>query len=118
MNAIEKQVKLGRDLFEINSSVVRELVQLQVEGVRKYFETNQEFAKRLPEVKDVSTFVELQREYNQTVWESAQSNLRTGGELVRDTASQVGEAVRSVFNAEEETVAAAPRATKTSKAAA
>ncbi|MDP6972085.1 MAG: phasin family protein, partial [Pseudomonadales bacterium] len=84
MSIIEKQVQLGRELFEINAATVRRLVELQSEGVKQYFETNQDFAKRLPEVKDVSSFVELQREYGKTVWSNTQEGWQSGGEVVRE----------------------------------
>tara|TARA_B100000315_G_scaffold176343_1_gene164833 strand:- start:4030 stop:4398 length:369 start_codon:yes stop_codon:yes gene_type:complete len=101
MSIIEKQVQLGRELFEINAATVRRLVELQSEGVKQYFETNQDFAKRLPEVKDVSSFVELQREYGKTVWSNTQEGWQSGGEVVREAVENAGAAVRSAFNAEE-----------------
>ena len=46
MSIIEKQVQLGRELFEINAATMRRLFELQSEGVKRYFETNQEFAAK------------------------------------------------------------------------
>ncbi len=45
MSVLERQVNLGRELFEINTGTVRRLVELQTESFQKYFETNQEFAQ-------------------------------------------------------------------------
>ncbi|MGI9325004.1 MAG: phasin family protein [Pseudomonadales bacterium] len=98
MSIIERQMKLGRELFEVNTTTMRRLVELQSEGVRQYFETNQEFAKRLPEVRDVSSFVELQRDYGQTLWNEAQSNLRNTGGLIKEAAEHTGSALREAFS--------------------
>ncbi|MEM1232019.1 MAG: phasin family protein, partial [Pseudomonadota bacterium] len=90
--------KLGRELFEVNSSTMRRLFETQAEGVRQYFETNQAFAKRLPEVRDVSSFVELQRDYGQTLWADAQSNLRTNGAILREAVEHTGSALKEAWS--------------------
>ncbi len=100
MNPFEKQVKLGRELFEVNTSTVRKLVELGGEELRKVWELNQEFAQKLPEVRDISTFVELQREYGQSVWEGMQTAIQSRGEIVKDAVEQSGGLIRDVFNAE------------------
>lgn len=97
MSMIERQMKLGRELFELNTSTARRLFEVQSEGVRQYFETNQEFAKRLPEVRDVSSFVELQRDYGQTLWSEAQSNMRNTGGVLREAVEHTGSALREAF---------------------
>ena len=102
MSVMERQANLGRELFEINTGTVRRLVELQTEGVRKYFEMNQEFAGKLPEIKDVSSFVELQRDYGQAVWEGFQDNLKAGGEVVREAVENAGSLVRGSFSPETE----------------
>lgn len=112
MSVLERQVNLSRELFEINTGTVRRLVELQTEGVRKYFEMNQDFAKKLPEIKDVSSFVELQRDYGQAVWEGIQDNLKAGGEVVREAVENAGSLVRDTFTPETEEEAAKPVAEK------
>lgn len=101
MNILEKQMKLGRDLFEINTGVVRQMVELQANGVRQYFETNQQFAGKLPNVRDVSSFVEIQRDYGQALWSDAQANLRTSGSVLKSAAQNTGTALREAFSATE-----------------
>ena len=107
MSMIEKQVQLGRELFEINAATVRRLFELQTEGVKQYFETNQEFAAKLPEVKDVASFVELQREYGETLWSNTQERMQSGGEVVREAVEHAGAAMRSAFTTEEAAAEAA-----------
>ncbi len=100
MNVFETQAKLGRELFEVNTSTVRKLVELGGEELRKVWELNQEFAQKLPEVRDISTFVELQREYGQTVWDGVKTAVQSRGEIVKDAAEQTSGLIRNVFNTE------------------
>ena len=109
MSVLERQVNLGRELFEINTGTVRRLVELQTESIQKYFETNQEFASKLPEIKDVSSFVELQRDYGQAVWEGIQDSWKARGEVVREAVENAGSLVRDSFSTETEE-ATAPKA--------
>ena len=77
MNPFEKQLQLGRELFELNaSSAWRQMVELDADSFRTMVETNQSFFARLPEVKDLPGFVSLQREYGETVWNGAQEALK------------------------------------------
>lgn len=97
MSIIDRQMQLGRDLFELNTTTARRLFEVQTNGMRQYFETNEEFAKRLPEVRDISSFVELQREYGQTLWSDVQSNLRENGSVLREAVEHTGKAIRTAF---------------------
>ncbi len=110
MSVIENQMKLGRELFEINTDVARRMTEIAGEGVKQYFETNQEFAKRLTEVRDVTAFVELQREYGQTLYNGVTERLQTRGEVIKDAVERGGEAVRGAFQADDEPEAPAKAA--------
>ena len=101
MNILEKQMKLGRDLFEINTGVLRQMVELQANGVRQYFETNQQFAGKLPNVRDLNSFVEIQRDYGQALWSDARENLRTSGTVLKSAVENTGSALREAFSAAE-----------------
>ncbi|MEM6708070.1 MAG: phasin family protein [Pseudomonadota bacterium] len=94
---IDRQMKLGRELVELNTSTARRLFEVQTQGVRQYFETNEEFAKRLPEVRDVTSFIELQREYGQTLWNDAQHSFRENGSVIREAVEHTGKALRAAF---------------------
>ncbi len=98
MNPFETQSKLGRELFEVNTSTVRKFFELGGEELRKVWERNQEFAQKLPEVRDISTFVELQREYGQSVWEDVKSAVQSRVEIMKDAVEQSGDLIRNVFN--------------------
>ena len=110
MNPFETQAKLGRELFEVNTSTVRKFFELGGEELRKVWELNQEFAQKLPEVRDISTFVELQREYGQSVWEGVKSAVESRGEIMKDAVEQSGDLLRNVFNTETPTEEVADKA--------
>ena len=107
MSFIQRQIQLGRELFEINTSTVRRMVEQDVENIRKYFELNTDFAKKLPEVREVYAFVELQREYGESVWEGVKEAAQHRGELLRESVEHAGSAVRGAWRGEEEAAEAA-----------
>ncbi len=103
MNPFEKQLQIGRELFELNANALRRMVELDADSFRALVETNQSFFARLPEVKDLPGFVSLQREYGETVWNGAQEAMKTRGDLLRDSMGKAGELVRGAFDATAET---------------
>ena len=106
-SGMENAGKLGRQLFDLNNSTMVKFVELSAENFKKYLELNQNYVAKLPEVNDVSSFVELQREYGQNLWEGVQADLRARGEIVREVVEQTGSLVRGTFNEEAEAVEAA-----------
>jgi hypothetical protein len=94
-NGFEKSTQLGRQLFDLNNNTIAKFVELSSENFRKYLELNQNYVSKLPEVSDVSSFVELQREYGQNLWEGVQADLRARGEIVREAVEQTGRSCRS-----------------------
>ncbi len=101
MNPIEKQMQIGRELMELNAQWFQKIAQFDTENFQKYVEVNQEFAQKLPEVRDFQSFVDLQREYGETLWNNAQEVLKTRGEMVREAAEANGEVLRNAFSTEE-----------------
>lgn len=107
MSVIENQMKLGRELFEINTHVARRMTEITGEAFKQYFETNQEFLKRMTEIRDVSGFVEMQREYGTTLYNGMTERLQTRGEVLKEAVERGGEAVRDAFAASSDDVSAA-----------
>ena len=93
-NGLENAGKLGRGLFDLNNETMLKFVELSTENFKKYLELNQNYVAKLPEVSDVSSFVELQREYGQNLWEGVQADLRARGEIVREVVEQASSMVR------------------------
>jgi hypothetical protein len=109
-NGLEKGAKLGRQLFDLNNETIVKFVELSSENFKKYLELNQSYVSKLPEVSDVSSFVELQREYGQSLWEGVQADMRARGEIVRDAVEQTGSLVRGAFSEQASEVAEAAAA--------
>lgn len=125
MNIIEKQTELGKSLYEINSSTMKELFNLQRGNIERYIEVNREFGSKLPEIRDISTVVELQREYGQTLWTDAKSAFEAQTDLLKGAFSNTKDALKVAYTfengSEAKIVEAAPvaktaSATKTVKA--
>jgi hypothetical protein len=100
MNPFEKQLEMGRELMELNTQWFQKITEFDTTNFQKYVEMNQEFAARLPEVKDVQSFSELQREYGETLWSATQNAFQARGELIREAAEANGEVVKTAFTAE------------------
>jgi hypothetical protein len=101
-NIVERQTELSKSLYEINSGTIKGLAELQRENLEKYFETNKTFGERLPEVKSVSDFLELQREYGQTLWTNARTAFESQNEIVRSAIEDTTEAFKDAFKVEAE----------------
>ena len=112
MNAIEKQMELARELMELNAQWFQKIAEFDGQNVQKYVELNQTFAQRLPEVRDVQSFVELQREYGETLWNSTQEVVQTRGDLMREAVEANTKAVQGAFAAAEVKPAARTAAKK------
>jgi hypothetical protein len=100
MNILEKQADLGRTIFEINQNTLQELFKSTQENVQKYFALNTEFGQKLPEIRDVSSFVELQREYGESLWGNVRDVSRSQTQIVRSAVEETGNAVRKAFASE------------------
>jgi hypothetical protein len=101
MNVIEKQAELTKSLYAINSSALKDFATLQQENLQKYIETNRSFGEKLPEVTDISSFVELQREYGATLWSNVKDSFEHQNELFRSAMEDTRDAVKHAFTTEE-----------------
>ena len=101
MNVIEKQTELTKSLFNINSGALKEFTSQQKANVEKYIETNKSFGERLPEVRDISAFLTLQREYGESLWANAKSALETQNELVKTTFEETRDAFKLAMTTDE-----------------
>lgn len=126
MNIIEKQTELGKSLYEINTSTMKEYFELQKNSFEQYVAMNREFGAKLPELKDISSAIELQKEYNETLWAHTKSSFNAQSELLKGAFSNTREALKTAYTfetAEEEApkpkakAKAKPKAKKTAEAA-
>lgn len=116
MNIIERQTQLGRSLYEINQNMMTEMVELGRKNIETYFATNRSFGEKLPEVREVSTFFELQREYGETLWNNAREAVEAQNAVFQGAFNDTREAVQTAFTSEEPAPAKKPAAKKAAKA--
>jgi len=83
MSVIEKSVQLGKDLFAINRKTTREIVAIQVGGVRRYIETNVDAVRNVRDIKSFPAFTEAQKSYNTALIKGVQSDLLAGRDVVK-----------------------------------
>lgn len=114
MNVIERQAELGKSLYEINTTTLKEFAALQQENITKYFETNKSYGEKLPEVKDLNSFIELQREYGQTMWSNVKDSFEHQNELFRSALEETRDALKHAFTGEK--AESAPKAASKPKA--
>ena len=120
MNIIERQRELGKSLYDINVNALKEFAALQRENIEQYLETNRAFGEKLPAVKDVSGFVELQREYGASLWSNVKHSFENQNELFRTAIEETREALKQAFSTqtgkEKPVTKAAPKAKARPKA--
>jgi hypothetical protein len=116
MSIRDRQADLGKNLFQINANTLRGLAELGRDNVEKYFELSASYFEKLPEVDGLSGFVELQREYNETMWEGVKESAQSQADLLKDALEESGDVLKAAFVPEEEEEAAAKPAKKKKKA--
>ena len=102
MNMIEKQAELGKSLYEINQSTMSEIVELSRKNIEQYFEVNRSFGEKLPEIREVSDFMNLQREYGETLWNNAREAMESQNAILQGAFTETREAFTSAFTPAEE----------------
>ena len=97
MNMIEKQAELGKSLYEINSAALSEMAEMSRKNIEQYFEVNRSFGEKLPEVKEVGSFVSLQREYGETLFNNAREAMEAQTALMQSAFAEARDAVQVAF---------------------
>jgi hypothetical protein len=97
MSYLEKQAAASQTFYDINQTAFQQIMNSQQESFRKFLELNNDFSKKLPEVKDLSSFVELQREYGETLWSGVTEATQLQAEILRTSAEETTSAVRKLF---------------------
>ncbi len=110
MDFMQKQAELSRQLFDINSSTVREMFAIQQRGLERYMELNSSFGEKLRDVRSPADFVEMQREYGESLWAGVQESVESQTSVIRGAVEDGGKILREAFTPagdEAETAAAA-----------
>ncbi len=101
MSMMEKQAELGKSLYEINTSTMSEIAELSRKNIEQYFEVNRSFGEKLPEVREVSSFMELQRDYMETLVNHTREAFESQNEILKSAFSETREAFQVAFTTEE-----------------
>jgi len=96
MSVFQKSLELGKDLFAINRKTTREIVAIQVGGVRRYIETNVNAVKNVPSIKSFPALAEAQRNYSSTLIAGVQSDLLAGREVVKEAVAETRAVIGAV----------------------
>ncbi len=96
MSVFQKSVELGKNLFAINRKTTRDIVAIQVGGVRRYIETNVSAVKNASNIKSFPALAEAQRTYGATLIAGVQSDLLAGREVVKEAVADTREVIASV----------------------
>ncbi len=97
MNPFEQQMKLARNLMELNTEWFRKLAEFDSKNFSSYIQFNQDFAGKLPEVKDIQGFAELQREYGKQLWDNTRAALKSRVEMQREAFEANSEIIRKAY---------------------
>lgn len=97
MNIFERQAELSRTMFEINTNAMQAMAKTGQESIQKYIDMNTEFGQRLPEVRDVTTFMEMQREYGEAFWSTMRSTTESQAEVLKTATEETSSALRKAF---------------------
>ncbi len=97
MSYLQTQAEMGKTFFEINQNMFQALMSSQQENFRKYLELNSDFSSKLPEVKDVAGFIELQREYAETLWSGIKDATQVQADILKSSVEDTTNAVQQVF---------------------
>lgn len=100
MSLLEKQTALGKNLYQINAESLRSLVELQRDNLEQYFELNKIYLGKLPRVGGIKNFLDLQREYNQNIWEGVKTSIQARTEIVKDALQESSAAVKATYQRE------------------
>ena len=96
MSVFQKSIELGKDLIAINRKTTREIVAIQVGGVRRYIETNVNAVKNVPSIKSFPALAEAQRNYSSALIAGVQSDLLAGSDVVKEAFADTRAVIEAV----------------------
>ena len=105
MSVIERGQSFVKEMNELNVKSVTKYFEIQREAIEQYVEANRTRFAALREVKGVEDFINAQREYYSAVQKNVADSVKKQADLVRDNFTSGGKLVRELFNREETTAA-------------
>jgi hypothetical protein len=101
MSVIERSQSFVKEINELNVSAVSKYFEIQRAALEQFVEANKQRFAALREVKGLEDVVSAQREYYSAVQKNVTENIKKQVELVRDNATTTGKLVRGLFNRDE-----------------
>ena len=88
MLELEKSLKIGKDLYELNSGTMNKLFTIDAESIDTFMDVNKSFGDRMPTIKGFSEFIEMQQDYGKALWDESQSVMSAKSEIVQEAMEQ------------------------------
>ncbi len=101
MSVIERSQSFVKEINELNVGAVSKYFDIQRTALEQFVEANKQRFAALREVKGLEDVVSAQREYYSAVQKNVTDNIKKQVELVRDNATTTGKLVRVLFNRED-----------------
>ena len=101
MSVIERSQSFVKELNELNVKSVTKYFEIQREAVEQYVSANRARFDALREVKGLEDFIAAQREYYAAVQKNVADSVKKQADLVRENFTTSGKLVRELFNREE-----------------
>jgi hypothetical protein len=97
MSVYSKPIQMGKDLLQINRNTFKDIVAIQVGGVRRVAETNQVFLRKVPGFRSISAIVDAQKDYNRTLWTGARADFVEGNDVLRSAVEETRATVSAAY---------------------
>jgi len=101
MSVIERSQSFVKEMNELNVKAVTKYFEIQREAVEQYVSANRARFDALREVKGLEDFVAAQREYYAAIQKNVADSVKKQADLVRENFTTSGKLVRELFNREE-----------------
>ncbi|MGH8597487.1 MAG: phasin family protein [Gammaproteobacteria bacterium] len=101
MSVIERGQSFVKELNELNVNAVTKYFEIQREALEQYVGANRQRFEALREVKGLEDLVAAQREYYSAVQKNVADSIKKQADLVRENFTTTGKLVRELFNRDE-----------------
>ena len=101
MSVIERSQSFVKEMNEMNVKAVSKYFEIQREAIEQFVGANRTRFTALREMKGLEDLVSAQREYYAAVQKNVVDSVKKQADLVRDNFTTSGKLVRELFNREE-----------------
>jgi hypothetical protein len=101
MNVLERGQSFVKELNELNVKSVTKYFEIQREAIEQFVGANRARFEALRDIKGVEDLISAQREYYAAVQKNVADSVKKQTDLVRENLTTSGKLVRELFNREE-----------------